>query len=289
MKPSLIRPGLPWLSKVTVQPRECCATPWPVLSSWGTQHWSLIWEDPSPLLSHCPSMVQPEQQQMGINFICCSTRIATIPWVGSTKVRKRSCWTLMGQKRLFFFQAWTFRDRYISPPGSAFLGWFISLLNYLFDDASCLPSSCGYSLLFSQKKHLIRRDAYPGKITREKNWGEKMGLGILKKRLFFWHSQQCLPWKKRTEAFGETELCFFTCTVTAVCHFKGHGPHPHEAFIVLPKEAASGMLCGFWFLFYCWAIPAAHRSGNTALFSSRKDGLNPNTFPSHSYHTGRWK
>lgn len=83
--------------------RGCCATPWPALSSWGTQHWGLIWEDPSPLLGHCPSMVQPEQQQMGSNFICCSTRIAAIPWVESIKVRKRSYWTLMEPKTLFFF------------------------------------------------------------------------------------------------------------------------------------------------------------------------------------------
>lgn len=47
---------------------------------------------------------------------------------------------------------------------------------------------------------------------------------------------------------------------------------PHKAFIILPKEAASTMLRGFRFLFCCSGIPAAHCSGNTALFSNREDG-----------------
>lgn len=67
---------------------------------------------------------------------------------------------------------------------------------------------------------------------------------------FFLHSQQCICWKVRTEAFGGAVLFFH-----AYCHLceafcKGWGPLSHEAFISLPKKAASTMQGGFWSLLY---------------------------------------
>lgn len=47
-----------WVFQSHHMVRECCATPWPALSSWRTQHWGLMLE--FPLLSHCPSMIQPD-------------------------------------------------------------------------------------------------------------------------------------------------------------------------------------------------------------------------------------
>lgn len=116
MKPSLICSGLSWLAKVTVQPEavvlllglSCPLGEHSTGDSSGRTH------------LHCSvTEVQLEWQQTGRNVICCSTGIAAIPWVGSVKAGKISCWTLMGLQRLFFlfFQAWPFGDRYISPPG----------------------------------------------------------------------------------------------------------------------------------------------------------------------------
>lgn len=64
----------------------------------------------------------------------------------------------------------------------------------------------------------------------------------------------------------------FSCTATAVCHFaKAKAPTPQG--IHHPSQRGSKqMLRGFRFLFCCSGIPAAHCSGNTALFSNREDG-----------------
>lgn len=116
-----------------------------------------------------------------------------------------------------------------------------------------------------------------------------MGLGILEKvqMTFFLALKAASPLEEDRSIWRKGALLFHMYCHHCVPFCKGQGPHPHEAFVILPIEAASAMLRVFWFLFYCSAIPAAHRSGNTALFSNCKDGLNPNTFPSHIYHRGR--
>lgn len=128
-------------------------------------------------------------------------------------------------------------------------------------------------LLFPQKQHLIQRDSYPGKITREK-YGEvwaRNGIGNVEENANDFFSLSLIPvsplgkvdrhiWRNRAQLFHtHCNLCMPFC--------KGPGLHPHKAFIILPQEATSLMLHSLWFLFYCSALRAAPCNGNNGLFS----------------------
>lgn len=152
------------------------------------------------------------QLQVGSNFVCCSTRTAAIWGGGSIKVRKSPCWTLTGMRRIFIFHAWTYEDRYVSPPDSAFLDLFFFSIK--------LPPDVAM-LLFPQKQHLIQRDSYPGKITREKNgevWARN-GIGNVGESanyFFFPVTHSSVSLGRRGQTYLEKQRSAFS---HSVCHF----------------------------------------------------------------------
>lgn len=106
---------------------------------------------------------------------------------------------------------------------------------------------------------------------------------------FFLHSQQCICWKVRTEAFGGAVLCFFTHTVTSVRHFaKAKVLFPMKHLSAYPKRQPAQCKVVFG---PSSTTQLTWRTSwwNGALFSSCKGDLKPNTSPSHSHPCGLMK
>lgn len=68
-------------------------------------------------------------------------------------------------------------------------------------------------------------------------------------------------------------LCMSSC--------KRPGPHPQEAFIILPREATHLMLHGLWFLFWLLSSCCCSLQWKHGLFSSTRAVW----IPIHSHHT----